>query len=119
MIEECERCSKLGKLENWGGAGRICPSCIAHYKDRIPTKRRGDPSLVLEEPTFSSNSASYSLTDNEIIIRGSTEDIEKLITWISHEFTHYLLHQDVGLKACFQYDLISSGGELDYPLRGL
>lgn len=68
--------------------------------------------IKIKEPELASG-ACYDPETGEMTILKSTEDRYWLCTSINHEFMHYLLHRLVGIRCCYQYDSISSDGELD------
>jgi len=99
----CSYCEKnIKKLESWGNQ-KLCSKCVKSYRDEFPDNPPADFSdLTIEEPRFEGG-ASYSPKTGKTIFRGENSDHAETI---NHEFIHFLLHEVVGIRCCYQYDSI-------------
>ena len=108
----CYHCTKdFDKLEGWGNLD-LCPVCAKLYRDHFPDKPKAEFSdLTIDEPRFAGG-ASYSPRTGKTIFRGENADHAETI---NHEFMHFVLHEVIGIRGCYQYDSIQ--GTID-PYHG-
>lgn len=97
----CEEHSE--ELESWG-TQQLCPKCVKDYESDFPRKPPANMSdITFEKPKMSSY-ACYNPYTGETELTNPV--VKHIVETINHEFMHFILHRDYGLRCCYQYDSI-------------
>lgn len=97
----CEEYSD--ELESWG-TQQLCQKCVKDYVGDFPTQPPSNMSDVSFEKPKNSGYACYNPHT------GTTEltnpKVGRIAETLNHEFMHFILHRDFGIRCCYQYDSI-------------
>jgi len=105
-MPRCTQCHEIfDKLESWGNA-QLCKACAKAYCEKWPEKPSGEISdIEIEEPRFGSG-AQYVPDTGKTRFRGYNEGSEFEV--LNHEVLHFVLHNLIGLRCCYQFDSIQN-----------